>query len=1336
MSYGQSTWIPLLQRMARRMLGVALALAIAGCATEPDPLDISTPEAVAKGLFAGTWHYNMTVTDAEWGNPVTFIGEQLNTYSGKPIVLRWEITETHLNGHMVPQAYRDKDGKVVNNDALHQKSLVLAFPIKSHFDIRYRYNPTTRDELPIIEDNRDRSWQERAYMKVDWSVNEATSIWSPTASDLATGAIKQEPAGYERIEFFAKAATGSASGQAAGRIDPRTWRSEADGAVETINIDTKVSFSGKLTSAYQLYYGNYLEPTTVRFRHSLLKVDQSARAAYQPLDYPDTFFRRFGYFRTQYDVYDPLTHAPVESQKKYLANRWGLSDQKKITWKLSPSFQKAVDEGDNALLQIAKDVCSAYNKALKEATGRDDDIVVLQQNSKLLDAAGQPVLSPAGEARWRYETGDLRHSMINMVFKQSLAQPLGYGPAIPHADTGEILNATVNIYAGWAEWVIQRALDQYDVAAGHCTLEDIKAGRHYDAASNACDIGPSGNVDDGPIDNQGQSVVVSDTPHAFGSGFGQRTAAQSGALYHQLLTPALKTAYFPRARLGQAVDVPRLRQSVQAALPKLQTLHRWDMTHPTQIDLKGFATIKGSPYESALVPAGNLQSLMPSANDASDPEVVAALSPARRLSAAKLSELRANTLHGMVLRDEPTMFEPAINAFVQEMKDKPRNEVVRTLRHWVYYTTMLHEMGHTMGLRHNFAASADRRNYAPKFEAAYAKYWDNVEQLRRQYTPAIDAGDANAYENYVRAVDALPSVHDRYASASIMDYVGDWTDWTEELRSYDRAALLFAYGQKVEVKEGAGWVTKRYTPGDFEQDNLFDPKAVAASGRQVRTYLFCSDEKVYDDAFCTPFDRGSTATEIVRNFIKSSQTSYVFSNFKRDRSSFDGSRSSYYFNKWLRQYYMYAKPFTQITVNSSRYPEFWSSLFSGLGALAQGPESRSMKPGYMQDGGEDLLRAAMLYYYFLLYDVLMRPDYGYYQLQRDTKGALHWNPTQQRFLDDQKMSVFVPAGVGWGFADRWDVQQDSQRYYELLKRIGVELDKVIALELLSIPAVLNSPLLYEKANGVSFWNSLWTDNGRQLWEVVRGIITGNFSHQQNPWCMRCDAACQANPESHPPQLEVHPVGYLEGLARGGLITNYPLPKGENRCGPDAYPIKPGMDDLFAIKPIFYAIAGASHPWYSNGYADRLDSQIKGGNHRFDMPQGAEVAEFVNSSGTKTYQAVQTQDGLSISYALVDNGRRIANRIALVSACLNGGRTDGLFETPGTFGRSCEEVRSCYDPRETVPPYCEAEGWSATLQLESLKYRDLDRIEAMLIMMQDMVDLAGHYAWRVPGYLSE
>ena len=47
-------------------LVLAAALAGASCATEPEPLDRTQPEAVPKAIFGGEWHYNLSVTDADW----------------------------------------------------------------------------------------------------------------------------------------------------------------------------------------------------------------------------------------------------------------------------------------------------------------------------------------------------------------------------------------------------------------------------------------------------------------------------------------------------------------------------------------------------------------------------------------------------------------------------------------------------------------------------------------------------------------------------------------------------------------------------------------------------------------------------------------------------------------------------------------------------------------------------------------------------------------------------------------------------------------------------------------------------------------------------------------------------------------------------------------------------------------------------------------------------------------------------------------------------------------------------------------------------------------------
>ena len=52
------------------------------------------------------------------------------------------------------------------------QTLIAAFPIRRHFDIRRQYNPINGQENNVIQENDfDRPWWERDYMRVDWSQN-------------------------------------------------------------------------------------------------------------------------------------------------------------------------------------------------------------------------------------------------------------------------------------------------------------------------------------------------------------------------------------------------------------------------------------------------------------------------------------------------------------------------------------------------------------------------------------------------------------------------------------------------------------------------------------------------------------------------------------------------------------------------------------------------------------------------------------------------------------------------------------------------------------------------------------------------------------------------------------------------------------------------------------------------------------------------------------------------------------------------------------------------------------------------------------------------------------
>jgi hypothetical protein len=112
--------------------------------------------------------------------------------------VRWEVTEGWLLGR---RSYQESPG--ADNRGLPRKevapgkwefptpptgTIIAAYRIQSHFDIRRGYNPSTGEEQNTIEENAsDRPWQQREYMRVDWSKNEAKSTSGDTSWVFGAG---------------------------------------------------------------------------------------------------------------------------------------------------------------------------------------------------------------------------------------------------------------------------------------------------------------------------------------------------------------------------------------------------------------------------------------------------------------------------------------------------------------------------------------------------------------------------------------------------------------------------------------------------------------------------------------------------------------------------------------------------------------------------------------------------------------------------------------------------------------------------------------------------------------------------------------------------------------------------------------------------------------------------------------------------------------------------------------------------------------------------------------------------------------------------------------------
>ncbi|MBX3187949.1 MAG: zinc-dependent metalloprotease [Labilithrix sp.] len=170
------------------VLLAASACFAAGCAAERDPINRVQPNALPKSFFLGAdlksaeddpeFRMKSFVVGGSVGQSEYGIGE----FSAVDRI-RWEVTEGMLIGRRAYQESPGADNRGVPGSAaagstdksvtnVANGTIVAAFRITTHFDIRREYNPTTGEESNVVVENTsDRPWNDREYMRVDWSRN-------------------------------------------------------------------------------------------------------------------------------------------------------------------------------------------------------------------------------------------------------------------------------------------------------------------------------------------------------------------------------------------------------------------------------------------------------------------------------------------------------------------------------------------------------------------------------------------------------------------------------------------------------------------------------------------------------------------------------------------------------------------------------------------------------------------------------------------------------------------------------------------------------------------------------------------------------------------------------------------------------------------------------------------------------------------------------------------------------------------------------------------------------------------------------------------------------------
>lgn len=110
-----------------------------------------------------------------------------------------------------------------------------------------------------------------------------------------------------------------------------------------------------------------------------------------------------------------------------------------------------------------------------------------------------------------------------------------------------------------------------------------------------------------------------------------------------------------------------------------------------------------------------------------------------------------------------------------------------------------HEMGHSVGLRHNFSSSADQMNYHDDYFAT-ENYPTMLAEIKTKVQEMYDAGQdpATMGEEVYNVKRSFESKMNYYTYVSVMDYQREAYIHAVGLGKYDYAALKMVYGRSVE----------------------------------------------------------------------------------------------------------------------------------------------------------------------------------------------------------------------------------------------------------------------------------------------------------------------------------------------------------------------------------------------------------------------------------------------------------------------------------------------------------------------------------------------------------
>ncbi len=1266
-----------MKHFSRALLFLSLVLSgplLAACNTGLPTVNRVQPNAMQKSaLLQGEWYFLQTVIDSAYSASYTFVGEQ-----GTTDKIRWEVTEDFLIARRTYEYIDGAEGEGIAG-ATETGAIVAMYRIEKHFDIRRAYNPVTGEEQnTLVENDFDRPWYDREFMRVDWSESVISN------NDFLVGARLFDGIESESVSYFIEPGTGHPH-------EPKFVLADDESGLEYMDIVNKMLVRptttflegfGEIPTCFLLSQGHLdCAPGELTIRNSFRRVDDSRD--YEPMEYTGDRQERFGYFLSDRVGYDP-EYGVVESARLRLVNRhnlWqtshvrddagdlerctadaecssaGAGSKCDLTWArvrgerddggaflgactipyrerdVRPIAYHLSSNFPEDLIRDAEDVARSWNVAFVETVAslreteclaqdgadpavcgaertREDaqDMFVLCHNPVTADDHGA-----CGEPGTSAEIGDLRYNLLGWVNEAHARSPLGYGPSSADPETGEIIMGNAFLYGAAMETLQSFARDivallnddvsEEEVANGDVVRAWVERMEEPGGATRTADSHVT-SIDGTNVDRVAEAMDFSWVSD-FASGGPQGMPS----------SPAEFVARAEHAQEALARGGAFGRNGGEGGRARLQNLR------DTEIE----RLLAGPEMRAA---AGIDPDL-----DVSDDSVLEQASPLRGMSLRRLGAIErahqrmheeghcvlhadfadegmlglARAIRRTVETGEGTMEWYGQTYNVLDDDGSIDYAAVRDmLRHPIFHGVTAHEIGHTIGLRHNFSGSYDAVNYAPR-------YWE----LR-------DDGDMapRAWDPMTAAEERGRITETQYST--VMDYGNNFvvTD-ARGVGHYDRAAVKMGYGDLAEVFTNApsarqiawwGWIQQsgwpvplrlssflgdapsayQYTDWPVEmggRENLearadvpysslvseaslarqgVDGALVDPEGRPMVPYMFCTDHQADLGPDCQRYDAGADAYEAVNSIVDNYWNYYVFNAFGRGRVGFSVES---YANRIHGRYFEKLKSANQIY---ALYRSVFEDVFGGVAETSG---------FYTRPDGMGAWTAAVGSAFNLFTQVITNPEPGDYAASGRGDGTM-------AMIEGFGGPNTIDSFEGRGLETRWN-QDEGFFWFENLQRVGFYYDKSLALQVLLDPQT-NFLGRDTAADVRSYQLSFYTTFGPSTESLMRGLVGADW-------------------ESISPRFD-----------GGDLVYPDPLSLADLDEGLEGLPVDPNASFSIQLAAAVYGMALIPET-YDRSFFQRSRIWLQNGPEGVTPAEGVDTVSFTDPETGLVYMAASYPD---------------------------------------------------------------------------------------------------------------